>query len=187
MIHVGTHPFETARLLCRLFQPGDAADMLENWCGDPQVQIEYGEPVYPTLPDAQGLLDNYLAGYRSPEQYRWAIIEKASGKNIGQIAFCKVWSDCRTAEIEYCIGRAFWGRGYAGEALAALVDLAFQNTDFETLEAYHRAVNTQSGRVLEKSALHVTDNVQRFLRQNSLPHGEVCYCIEKRDFLSKNG
>ncbi len=187
MNHTGTHPFETPRLLCRPFQPGDAPDMLEHWCGDPRVQTEYGEPVYPTLSDAQGLLDKYLAGYQTPEQYRWAIIEKTSGKNIGQIAFCKVWSDCRTAEVEYCIGHDFWGQGYAGEALAALIPFAFQHTDFEKLEAYHRAENRRSGRVLEKSAMHVTDNVQRFLRQNELPHGEVCYCVEKREFLSKNG
>ncbi len=187
MNHFDTRTFETARLLCRPFQPGDDKDMLENWCGDPLVQTEYGEPVYPTLADAKCLLDKYLAGYRSPEQYRWAIIEKASGKNIGQIAFCKVWSDCRTAEIEYCIGRAFWGRGYAGEALEALIPFAFQYTDFEKLEAYHRAENRRSGRVLEKSSMHITDNVQRFLRQNELPHGDVCYCMEKREFLSKNG
>ncbi len=185
MEHVDTLAFETMRLLCRPFQSTDVTDMLENWCVDPQVQLEYGEPVYSTLQEAQALLDKYLAGYRSHEQYRWAIIEKSSGKNIGQIAFCKVWSDCKTAEIEYCIGRNFWSHGYAGEALTALIAFAFQSSEFEKLEAYHRVENIRSGRVLEKSVMHVTDNVQRFLRQHEQPHGEVCYCIKKEEFLSK--
>lgn len=97
--------------------------------------------------------------------------------------FCRVYSDCQTAEIEYCIGESFWGNGYAIEALSALIDYTFHNTDFVKLEAYHRAENSKSGRVLEKSAMHITDNVERFARENSLPHGEVCYCIEKDTFL----
>ncbi len=39
--------------------------------------------------------------------------------------------------------------------------------------------NTKSGRVLEKSKMHITDTVERFKRQNILPHGEICYCIKK--------
>ena len=50
---------------------------------------------------------------------------------------------------------------------------------FCKLEAYHRVENSKSGRVLEKSAMHITDNVQRFIRENTLPEGKVCYCITK--------
>lgn len=38
---------------------------------------------------------------------------------------------------------------------------AFEGTDFQKLEAYHRAENTKSGRVLEKSPMHATDTVER--------------------------
>jgi RimJ/RimL family protein N-acetyltransferase len=98
------------------------------------------------------------------------------------IKLSKVWDDCLTAEIEYCIGKRFWGRGYAGEALSALVRYAFENTDFVKLEAYHRAENTKSGRVLEKSSMHKTDTVQRFVHEGVVPAGEVCYCITKNDY-----
>jgi len=151
--------------------------MLRNWAADPDIQAEYGEPVYTDLPQVMELLREYTAGPKS--LYRWAVVEKQSGENIGQIAFCKVWEDCRTAEIEYCIGKRFWGRGFAGEALSGLIGYAFANTGFERLEAYHRAENTKSGRVLEKSAMHKTDTVQRFVREGIAPEGEVCYCIEK--------
>ncbi len=179
MNHVGTQPFETSRLICRPFVPEDHKDMLENWIADPAVQSEYGEPIYTTPTAVQMLLASWLDKYQSPNFYRWAIVEKASNKNIGQIAFCKVYSDLQTAEIEYCIGQAFWSNGYAGEALAALIDFTFQYSDFQKLEAYHRAENTRSGRVLEKSIMQVTDTVERFRRENTLPHGEVCYCIHR--------
>ena len=179
MNHVGTIPFETARLLCRPFEPGDASEMLKNWAANPHIQLEYGEPVYTGFLAVSALLAKYIAAYADPGVYRWAIIEKQSGENIGQIAFCKVWEDCAAAEIEYCIGEAFWGQGYAGEALEALIAFAFQHTEFVRLEAYHRAENVKSGRVLEKSQMHRTHTVERFLRANEEPAGEVCYCIEK--------
>ncbi len=181
MKHTVTAAFETERLICRPFETSDSVDMLENWAADPRVQYEYGEPVYPTLEEVRLLLARYIANYGTPDGYRWAIVEKASGKNIGQIAFCRVYSDCRTAEVEYCIGRAFWGNGYAGEALSGLIAHTFRHTDFVRLEAYHRAENTMSAGVLRKSMMHRTSTVERFRREGAEGHGEVCYCIEKEN------
>ena len=185
MQHIGTQPFETERLLCRRFLPEDCEAMFRNWASDPRVQPEYGEPVYSSIPQVRELLTRYLDNYRKPDVYRWAIVRKSDAEVIGQIAFCKVYSDCRTAEIEYCIGAAFWGNGYAGEALAGLMEFTFRNTDFRKLEAYHRIENTKSGRVLEKSAMSFTDTVERFSREGITPHGEVCCCITKEQYLKQ--
>lgn len=179
MKHTGTQTIDTERLILRRFSADDCADMLANWAGDPAVQHEYGEPVYETADAVDGLLQTYLSGYARADFYRWAIEERASGKNIGMIAFCRVYDDIRTAEIEYCIGGAFQGHGYAGEALAAVITYSFLQTDFERLEAYHRAANVKSGRVLEKSAMQRTETVERFRRAGESPAGEVCYCITR--------
>lgn len=179
MKHAGTQTIETERLILRRFTADDAADLLQNWAADPNVQHEYGEPVYDTPEAVRGLLAQYLAGYARPDFYRWAIEEKESGQNIGMIAFCKIWEDCKTAEIEYCIGADFWGHGYAGESLAAVIAYTFEHTGFTKLEAYHRAANPKSGRVLEKSAMHRTETVERFRRAGETPDGEICYCTEK--------
>lgn len=178
MKHCGTQTISTPRLTLRRFAQNDLEDMLTNWAGDKAVQSEYGEPAYPTAKEAQLLLDKYMNGYSSDSYYRWAVIENESGKNIGQIAFCRVYEDIRTAEIEYCIGRAFQGHAYAGEALSAVIKEILEKTDFKCLEAYHRAENVKSGRVLEKSEMHITDNVERFRKEGLEPVGEVCYCIE---------
>ncbi len=155
--------------------------MLNNWIASEKIQYEYGEPVYTTESQVNELLDKWISNYSNHDFYRWAIIEKESDQNIGQIAFCKVYSDCKTAEIEYCIGENFWGKGYAVEALAAVIKHTFKYSDFDRLEAYHRVENTKSGRVLEKSDMHVTDTVERFVREGVMPHGEVCYCIMRNE------
>lgn len=179
MQHCRTKAFETRRLCCRPFRPEDAQAVLDSWASNPRVQLEYGEPVYNTLPEVKRLLEGYGEKYSRADFYRWAIVEKDSGQMAGQIGLCRVYSDCQTAEIDYCIGEAFWGRGYAGEALEGVLAFLFRHTGFQKLEAYHRAENTKSGRVLEKSSMHITDTVERFAREGVSPHGEVCYCITR--------
>lgn len=183
MRHTGTQTISTQRLILRRFCADDLRDMRTNWVSDPAVQEEYGEPCYPTEEAAAALLQTWIAAYDNPAFYRWAIIERSSGENIGQIAFCRVYDDCKTAEIEYCIGQRFWGHGYAGEALSALIAHCFAQTDFDKLEAYHRAANVKSGRVLEKSQMHRTATVERFRRAGEQPEGEICYCIEREGAL----
>lgn len=179
MRHCGTKVIETERLVLRPFHFSDCDSMLRNWIANPKVQYEYGEPIYTTKMEVNQLLEKWMNQYEHLDFYRWAIIERKSYECIGQIAFCKVYSDCQIAEIEYCIGEAYWGNGYANEALDAVIHFTFENTDFKKLEAYHREANMKSGKVLQKSTMHVTDNVQRFIREGVLPHGEICYCIER--------
>lgn len=53
-------------------------------------------------------------------------------------------------EIGYWIGEAFWGRGIATEAVRAVIDYAFSETDVALLLGSARVVNPASRRVLEK-------------------------------------
>lgn len=182
MNSIATKHIETPRLILRPFRTDDCSDMLEFWASDHKVQCEYGEPVYKTRSEVMELLNTYIDGYKNNDYYRWAIVEKSGNNNIGQIAFCRVYSDCHTAEIEYCIGCDFQGKGYAGEALEAVIAYSFCNTDFLRLEAYHRKENVRSGRVLEKSVMHITDSVERFKRIGASHEDEVCYCINKHEY-----
>ena len=46
MKHIGTQQFETERLICRKFNSNDYKNMFENWAANPNIQLEYGKPVY---------------------------------------------------------------------------------------------------------------------------------------------
>lgn len=175
---------ETERLLLKHYcgSGKEIQDMLKNWISDSAVQTEYGEPVYTTFTSVKELAEKYRT-----EPYRWAVWEKKSGECIGQIAFCKIWGDIHTAEIEYCIGKPFQGNRYAGEALEAVIGYVFTHTDFERLEAFHRKENAGSGRVLMRSSMHLTDTVERFRRQGIGAENEICYCITAPEWKEKNG
>ncbi|MGU3495092.1 GNAT family N-acetyltransferase [Xanthobacteraceae bacterium A53D] len=55
-------------------------------------------------------------------------------------------------EIGYWIGEPFWGRGIATEAMRAVIDYVFSETDIDLLAGAARVVNPGSRRVLEKCA-----------------------------------
>ena len=91
LTHVGTETIETERLILRRFEYSDIDSMLRNWIADEQTQWDYGEPFYPAADDVRNLFDTkYIISYSKDDYYRWAVIEKASGECIGQIAFYKV-------------------------------------------------------------------------------------------------
>jgi RimJ/RimL family protein N-acetyltransferase len=59
-------------------------------------------------------------------------------------------------ELGYWLGTRYWGRGYATEAVRAIIDYAFDDLEHETLQAGARVSNPASRRVLEKCAFQWT-------------------------------
>lgn len=166
---------ETEQLILRKFSFSDIDDMLKNWISDTDVQSRYGEPIYTNKQDVIELLKKWES------QYRWAIILKETDENIGHISFCRLYEETRTAEIEYCIGKAFWNRGFATEAIQAFIKYTFANTNITKLEAFHEINNPASGRVLQKAGMHAVDNVTRYSEFPKAPNGNIyyAYAIEK--------
>jgi len=59
-------------------------------------------------------------------------------------------------ELGYWLGVAYWGRGFATEAVRALIDHAFGDIEHETLISGARVNNPASRRVLEKCGFQWT-------------------------------
>lgn len=93
-----------------------------------------------------------------------------------------MYEEVATAEIEYCIGEDYWGYQYALEALNSLLEYMLFNSDFEKLEAYHRAANPKSGRVLEKTLMKRVPTVRRFELSGESTEGEICYAITRAEY-----
>lgn len=164
----GTQHIETERLILRRFKRSDSTDMLKYWISIAEVQENYGEPVYKTKVEINEVLDKWISSYDNYDFYRWAIILKDSKINIGQIAFYKVNSRNHKVDVEYCIGKEFWGNGYATEALKGVINDTFKNMSYNRIQAFHRSENKSSGRVLEKAGM----KYEGTLRQNIL-HEDV--------------
>ena len=71
--------------------------------------------------------------------------------------------DRHPPEIGYWLGVKHWGKGYATEAVRAVIDHAFTDLDCEAIQSAARVTNPASRRVLEKCGFQWTG-------VGSLPH-----------------
>lgn len=125
--------------------------MFKNWAGDARVARHMFWQPFESEADVRAALTEWENDYQNDDYYRWAIVEKAGGQVIGSIGLANFGLDQKERwEPAYNIGHSFWGQGYTGEALAAVVDY-FWDTGAPALYAAHATENPASGRVLEKA------------------------------------
>ena len=141
---------ETARLILRAPRLGDAkaAAALAN---DRHIAENTARIPHPyRLADAKDWIG--AANKISDEQHY--VITLASGTLIGACGLDM--RDGPVPEIGYWLGRPYWGKGLATEAVHALIDHAFGDLDHDVLQSAARVTNPASRRVLEKCGFQWT-------------------------------
>ena len=79
-----------------------------------------------------------------------AVIERTSGRYIGGVGLRPVGGNPAILDIGYAFAVEFHGKGYATEAVGALVDEAFAQRGAERIFGHVFVGNTGSRRVMEK-------------------------------------
>ena len=175
----GTQLIETERLILRPFMQSDTQSVYNNWAADEYVQKMYGEPVYKTTEEVEGLLKKYITAYKSDYSYRWAVVEKQSGECIGQIAYFLVDRFNSWGEIEYCIGSAYQGKGYATEATRAIIRYGFDRIGFNKVQICVRPSNIKSKKVIEKCGFEYEGTLRDYFFFDGKYEGRMYYSILK--------
>ena len=151
MNHTGTKTIETPRLILRAFTPDDVDAMRRNWVTDPEVTryLTWQPHADPAL--TQALAERWAReAAEDPACYKWALVPKDLGEPIGSVSVVRMDESTETAELGWCIGRAWWGRGYMPEAARALLVYLLREVGFHCVRAEHDARNPKSGRVMRK-------------------------------------
>ena len=179
-----TTEVDTERLLLRRFEAADADSVFRNWAADPDVQLNYGEPVYETPEKVTDLINTYISKYGNPYYFRWAIIEKDTGECIGQIAYFLVDLQNEFAEIEYCIGSAYQGRGYATEACKEIIRYGFDEIGLHKVQICCRTTNQKSRNVIEKCGLVYEGTLRDYFRMSDgVFEGRMYYSILRSEIM----
>ena len=141
---------ETERLVLRAPRHGDvkAVAALVN---DRRIAENTARIPYPyKISDAEA----FLASVNREGGEMVFLITLANGTPIGA---CGMTPQERQApELGYWLGVNHWGKGYATEALHALVDYVFGELEHDSLQAGARVTNPNSRRVLEKCGFQWT-------------------------------
>ncbi|MGB5303829.1 MAG: GNAT family N-acetyltransferase, partial [Gemmatimonadota bacterium] len=94
-------------------------------------------------------IESHVDAFRDRERVALAIAD-SNAVLVGAISL-RLDLGHRRAELGYWIGLPFWGRGYATEAVVAMVEYGFKELGLNRIFAHHLARNPASGRVLEKA------------------------------------
>jgi RimJ/RimL family protein N-acetyltransferase len=135
---------ETARLLLRPLRRADAHHFTGLFDGDWDAVSHTGRMPYPPSEPA---IRRWIASHLGARNHSFLLIRKEDRVVLGGGGF---GGPARVAELGYALGRAYWGRGYAPEAVRAMLDHA-RLLGLRRLEAYSFVDNPASARVLEKA------------------------------------
>lgn len=147
-----TPVIETRRLTLRAPEPRDLS-RLAQLADDPGVaRMTLRMPSPYRLNDAEAFMAQVAA--QDPRSAATYLIEHEDAGPVGVIGLFE--DGDLSPEVGYWIGRPYWGRGFATEALEGALGWAAKRWKRRALVAGHFADNPASGRVLEKAGFLYT-------------------------------
>lgn len=146
----GSRPvLETSRLILRAPRLEDA-HAIATLANDRRIAENTARIPHPyALADAE----RCIASAETDEEAVFVITSRR-GAILGMAGLAKL--DGSAPELGYWLGCEFWGQGYATEAVRAVIDYAFDELQYDALQAGARVSNPASRRVLEKCGFQWT-------------------------------
>lgn len=179
--HKGTQKIETERLILRAFKKEDALQMYNNWSSDSEVTKFLSWSAHSSVVMTKQLIAYWISDYNNEEHYQWAIQSKETGEVIGNINLLNINTDDENCEIGYCLGKAFWSKGYMSEALRCVIEYGFHVIGFQRIAAHVEVENIASWRVMEKCNLTYEGTFRNFVRNNNGRFSDCKYYSILRD------
>ncbi|MGH2635357.1 MAG: GNAT family N-acetyltransferase [Actinomycetota bacterium] len=171
LVDADFEPLLTERLRLRRSRPDDA-QAISAYRSDPDVHRYQGWD----RTDPEGIraeLEEMVA--RSPGEpggwVQFSVEERDGGRLVGDVGLSPAEGEPGVIKIGYTIAPAFQARGYATEAVGALLAYAVDRLGAATVRAYASAENVPSIRVAEKVGMRL---IERFEHREG---GEVWHGV----------
>ncbi len=124
----------TPRLRLRRLGPDDLPALLAVF-RDPAVVRYWSRPALQGPGEAQALLDDIDAGWADGSLNQWGVALRGDDAVIGTATLFGFQADHQRAEIGYAIASRYWRRGYAREAVGAVLAHGFGALGLHRIEA----------------------------------------------------
>ena len=150
----GTVRLETERLVLRQHVIEDA-DTLYAHFGTDEKMFEYsGWNRYATPEMARATVQRFIDSYADAYFFGWAI--EADGQLVGTVGAYDYDAEQSRIEIGLSIDRAHWGKGYATEAVQAVLAYLTGDQQIGTVTAWCASDNIGSKKAMEKCGMRCT-------------------------------
>ena len=160
---------QTARLLLRPMEAADT-DAIFAMRSDPVVQRYGSHAPWTELQAAVDYIERDVQAMAAGTHAQFAVVRQEDAAVVGTCTLFHLDESCRRADVGYVLLPSQWGRGYASEAVARLLDWGFDALRLNRVEADVDPRNTASARVLGRLGF----TLEGHLRERWIVGGEVC-------------
>jgi ribosomal-protein-alanine N-acetyltransferase len=131
----------------------------DGYARDPDVARYVTWTPHTEIRETHEFLRTFIASGDRGQDYPWMIVLR-DGPLIGAM---HLRLQVPRAEIGFNLARAYWGRGYATEAVRAVKAFAFLLPRVQRMQAVCHVDNAASARVLEKAGMQREGRLHRYL------------------------
>lgn len=140
---------KTNRLTLRLLESEDI-DLLDALESDPEVKQFFPDGAR-ARDKTEAMIKRFIAYYKEKGLPCFLLFDINSEEFIGRAGFGLTESG--ETEVGYVLHKKFWGKGYASEAVTALLHYAKKHINADYIIAYADVANTAATRVMEKCGM----------------------------------
>lgn len=154
--------FETERCTLSIFCESDYSDAAKLFT-NPKVRTFLGGIREPDSVEVS------LHDMAKPEEgaHYWVVREKYKEEFIGLVSL-DPHHDEQAKEVSYQLLPEWWGKGYATEAVSAIIDYAFNDLKLPAIVAETQSANTASCMLMEKLGMKLERKVFRYGAEQSI-------------------
>lgn len=153
---------ETPRMFLRLIKEEDLPEVSE-LNSDPEVRKFFPDGIQNEA-QTRARIQEFMSYYKEKGLPCFIILDKNTNEFIGRCGFGPI--ETGEVEVGYLIARKFWGKGYASEALKALLNWSKKNISADDIIAFAPLKHTASHRVMEKCGMEYY--------KDGFGHGVLC-------------
>lgn len=172
----------TERLILRKVSIEDR-DAMFSWARDPEVSQFGSWDAHRTPHDTESFIESCLQQYDREGLGPWVIQQRETNLVIGTCGFGAMNRHDRCGSIGYFLAKPQWGKGYATEAVRAVLKFGFGPLALNRIEARCMPENVASERVMQKVGMRFEGLLRQGMIKNGMFHDVKLYArlAEDRD------
>lgn len=165
----------------RRVTPEDVAALFRVF-GDADVCRYWSRAALPDMDAAEALQREIDHLFTMRTLFQWGMADQRSDALIGTCTLAEISAEHRRAAVGFAVRRDLWSRGYATEALEAMVGFAFNELGLRRLEADADPRNAGSIRVLERAGFQREGRQRERLVVNGEVQDAVLFGLLRREW-----
>ena len=175
MNFVELRELETERLRLRRVRFDDLYDYYERLGSDGEVTRYLTFDPHQDIGESLASIEKTLGRYEEGGCYRWAIAEKEDDGIIGIFELLRFDEAAESCSFAYMLGKQWWGRGYATEAMREAFRFAIEEMGVKKIIGDHMAPNAASGAVMRKAGMVKTGVIPGKYEKHGQIYDAICY------------